>query len=96
LIAYVTKHSLHVINFFDLLRGTLAAIIEALGLDSVFRRFIRFPLIRVRKQTFQYRPMMSAFGEKADMVIAVQMSAYDPERTSDPATVTRCGRGMSV
>ena len=28
------------------------------------------------------RPHMSAFGGKADMAFALQMSAYDPKRTS--------------
>ena len=33
------------------------------------------------KQTSLVAPHMSAFGGKADMPFALQMSAYDPKRT---------------
>ena len=35
-------------------------------------------------RTFQSRRRMSAFGGKADMPVALHMSAYDPKRTLPP------------
>jgi hypothetical protein len=41
------------------------------------------------KRTFVIAPQMSTFGGKADMPFALQMSAYDPKRTSKLATSTQ-------